>query len=303
MTRLGAGKRIAEEIVAHYDAYDEPRRLTDGFGLFERERTMELIARYLPPAPAVVLDVGGAAGVYSFWMAGLGHEVHLVDITPRHVEQARERSAAPGSPRLVSLRVGDARALSFADEFADVVVMHGPLYHLTERGDRLQALAEARRVLRPGGVLLGFAITRYAGVVYGLTKGHVFDDEYMRMTVEEVGTGQRRDAPDWLGTFIRAYFHHPDELAAEVTEAGLAHERTLGVLGPAWLVPDLDACWADGRKRRRLMEVARLLEGEGVLGPRLMAVGWKGSGSGSPPSSGGGTNKPNGSVLGISVFA
>lgn len=276
MTSSGARKGITEEIVAHYDAYDESQRLTDGFGLFERERTMELIGRYLPPAPAVVLDVGGANGVYSLWMAGLGYEVHLVDITSRHVEQARERSLAPDSPRLASLQVGDARALDFADESADVVVMHGPLYHLVEGGDRLQALAEASRVLQPGGVVLAFAITRYAGVVYGLTNGYVFDDEYMRMTVDEVRRGQRRDAPEWLGTFIRAYFHHPDELAAEVTEVGLAHEGTLGVLGPTWLVPDLDGCWADGKRRKRLMEVAQLLEREPVLGPRLMAVGRKG---------------------------
>lgn len=273
MTRSGARKGIREGIVAHYDAYNESQRLTDAFGLFELERTKELIGRYLPPAPGVVLDVGGAAGVYSFWMAGLGYEVHLVDITPKHIEEARERAAAPGSPRLASLREGDARALDFVDESVDAVVMHGPLYHLTERRDRLQALAEASRVLRPGGVLLAFAITRYAGVVYGLTKGYVFDDEYIRMTVEEVSTGQRRDAPKWLGTFIRAYFHHPDELAAEVTEVGLVHEGTLGVLGPAWLVPDLNACWDDVGKRQRLMEVARLLEGEAVLSPRLMAVG------------------------------
>jgi hypothetical protein len=95
------------------------------------------------------------------------------------------------------------------------------------------------------------------------------------MTKEEVTTGVRTNAPDWLHTFANAFFHHPDDLAAELADAGLLHERTLGVLGPAWLVPDLDAAGQDAEKRETLMEVARLLESESVLGPRLMAVARK----------------------------
>ena len=130
-------------------------------------RTRELLQRYLPPAPAVVLDVGGATGVYSFWLANVGYRVHLVDIVPRHIEQALQESLQPGVAQLASIKVGDARQLDFADGFADAVMMHGPLYHLPDRADRLRALAEARRVLRPGGLLCAFAITRYAGLIYG----------------------------------------------------------------------------------------------------------------------------------------
>lgn len=266
---------MTQAIVDHYNAYDESKRLTGGFGLLERERTMELIARYLPPPPSVLLDVGGASGVYSFWLAGLGHQVHLVDIVPRHIEQARERASAEGSAALARISVGDARALDYPDDYADVILSHGPLYHLVDRGDRLRTLSEAKRVLRPGGVLLAFAITRYAGVIFGLTRGYVFDDEYWAMTELEVTTGLRTDAPGWLNTFPSAFFHHPDDLAAELAEAGLAHERTLGVIGPAWLVPDLDESWGDEDKRRRILDVARLLEGECALGPRLMAVARK----------------------------
>ena len=157
------------------------------------------------------------------------------------------------------MTVGDARELAFPDACADVVLMHGPLYHLTDRENRLAALKEAERVMRPGGVLLAFAITRYAGVIFGLTRG-------------EVATGLRKDAPTWLKTFRSAHFHHPDELRDEIADAGLVHEATLGVIGPAWLVPALDESWADARKREALMSVARMLEHEPVLGPRIMAV-------------------------------
>jgi ubiquinone/menaquinone biosynthesis C-methylase UbiE len=212
--------------------------------------------------------------VYSFWLASLGHNVHLIDIVPRHIEQARQASNE-GPTELESIKVGDARNLDFPDEFADVVMMHGPLYHLTDRDDRLRALSEAKRVLRPSGRLLGFAITRYAGLIYGLTRGHVFDAEYLSMIREEVQTGLRKDAPSWTNTFISAYFHKPEELEEEVKEAGLIHEETLGVVGPAWLVPDLDASWADEKKRKTMIEVARMVEQESVLGPRIMIVGRK----------------------------
>jgi SAM-dependent methyltransferase len=271
MTTSVSEKPIAEEIVDYYNSYDESKRLTDAFGLLERERTQELITRYLlPPSQAVILDVGGASGVYSFWLASLGHIVHLVDIVPRHIEQAKQTSTEPGSARLASIRVGDARDLDFPDEFADVIIMHGPLYHLIARGDRLRALAEAKRILRPGGVLLAFAITRYAGVVFGLTRGYVFDSEYFAMTKEEVTTGLRRRVPGW-------HFHHPDELKGELVDAGMIHEQTLGIIGPAWLVPNLDESWQDEAKRKAIMDVARMLEHESVLGPRIMAVARKAS--------------------------
>jgi SAM-dependent methyltransferase len=267
---------IEEEIIAYYTrAYDETRRLQNDIGPLERTRTQELMQRYLPPPSAVVLDIGGATGVYSFWLAGLGYEVHLVDIVPAHIEQAMRISQQADFPRLASIRVGDARELAFDDDSADGIVMHGPLYHLPDRGDRLRAIAEARRVLRPGGVLLAFAINRYAGLIFGLLRGHVFDPDYHRMIRAEVETGRRQNPPPWASTFPNAFFHHPRELQAELEESGLACERTLGILGPAWMVPDLDASWQDEARRQVILDIARLTETEPVLGPRLMAVAYK----------------------------
>ncbi|HVP12384.1 MAG TPA: methyltransferase domain-containing protein [Phycisphaerae bacterium] len=267
-----SSKSAARDTIKYYGEYDEAERLTKDIGPLELIRTRELIARYLPLAPAVIVDVGGASGVYSFWLAGLGYTVHLVDLVPRHIEQAVRQSQSPGSPRLASMKVGDARELPLSDAVADAVIMHGPLYHLPDRTDRLRAIAEARRVLRPGGVLLAFAITRYAGLIFGLVRGYVFDPAYQRMIRTEATTGHRRDPPDWLHTFPEAFFHHPDELRAELREAGLIHEDTLGILGPAWQVPDLDASWADETRRNVILEIARMTEHEPVLGPRLMAV-------------------------------
>jgi ubiquinone/menaquinone biosynthesis C-methylase UbiE len=266
---------IEQDIIHHYQKYDEASRLEHDIGPFEFARSKELIARYLPEAPAVILDAGGGTGVYSFWLVEQGYSVHLIDIVPRHIELARQTAANPAEKPLASLSVGDARKLDFPDEFAGVVLMNGPLYHLAEREDRLRALREAARVLKPGGILLAFGITRYAGLIYGLTCGHVFDPAYHQMIRNEVLTGHRVNPPDWVFTLPNAYFHLPAELKSEIEAAGMCHETTLGVLGPAWQVPDLETSWKDPRQRETLLDLARLTENEPVLGPRLMAVAAK----------------------------
>ena len=69
----------SEKIKSHYEKNNEQQRLFTGVGQLEFERTKELIMRYLSDRPAKILDIGGAAGVYSLWLAKMRHEVHLVD--------------------------------------------------------------------------------------------------------------------------------------------------------------------------------------------------------------------------------
>src|SRR5215212_5220861 len=134
-----------ENILAHYSEGIEQDRLFGGRSQLERVRTQGLLTRHLPPAPAVVLDVGGGPGVYARWLTERGYEVHLVDPVPLHVEQAQG-----ADPKPASATIGDARKLDWPNARVDAVLLLGPLYHLTERDDRLQALREAHRVLRPG---------------------------------------------------------------------------------------------------------------------------------------------------------
>src|SRR5215211_9253937 len=137
-----------EDLFAHYAGKHEGQRLFRfAHNRLELLRTRELLLRQLPLPPAVVLDVGGGPGVHAAWLAGRGYRVHLVDVVPEHVRAAAEHG-------LVTAEVGDARRLTQADGSVDAVLLLGPLYHLVARAERLSALAEARRVLRPGGVLL-----------------------------------------------------------------------------------------------------------------------------------------------------
>ncbi|MGH7580757.1 MAG: class I SAM-dependent methyltransferase, partial [Gemmatimonadales bacterium] len=235
-----------------------------------------------------VLDVGGAAGAYALWLAVAGYQVHLIDPVPRLVGEAARRSGESSHP-LASCRVGDARALAWPDAAADLVLLLGPLYHLSEPADRVQALREARRVLRPGGVVLGAAISRAASALDGLSRGLFADPRFGAIVARDLSDGQHRNPTERLDYFTTAYFHRPDELAEELTDAGLVLHGVYGIEGPGWLLPDIGERMADDARRAEVLQVARLLESEpSVLGAsaHLLAVGSKAGGPPQcPPSS------------------
>lgn len=265
-------------IAEYYDNAPEESRLEHGAFQLEGLRTRELIERHAPPPPATVLDVGGAAGAYAFWLAERGYDVHLVDATPRLVEEARQRNER-AAKRLASCRVGDARAIPADDGSAELVLMLGPLYHLVDSADRDRALREAARVLRPGGTLIAAAISRWASALDGLSRDLFQDERFAEIVEQDVRSGQHRNSTERVDYFTTAYFHAPEDLRAEAARAGFAIEGLYGVEGPGWIMPDLADRWGDSERRAALLRVARLLEREfSVLGSsaHLLVVGREG---------------------------
>ena len=198
------------DIVSHYAMGVEEDRLST-WGRLERERTLDLLGRFLPPAPATVLDVGGGPGVYAVHLARAGYDVHLIDPVGLHVEQARAASAAQPDAPLGSAELGDARALAAGDRSVDAVLLLGPLYHLVDAKDRRRALREARRVLRPGGVLAAAAISRFGATIDGLATEAFRDPGFEAIVEADQRRGHHRnpdvtDRPEW---FTTAYFHLP----------------------------------------------------------------------------------------------
>jgi ubiquinone/menaquinone biosynthesis C-methylase UbiE len=207
------------DIRAYYDLARERGRLRDELDSLELVRSRELLGRFLPRPPASVLDVGGGTGIYAAWLARVGYQVRLLDPVPLHIEQAI--SVAANQPEHVfTAAIGDARNIEEPDDSYDAVLLMGPLYHLTERKDRLRALAEAKRVVGPGGRILSVAISRFASLLDGLRMGALINPDFSRIVDRDLRDGQHRNPrtelhPDW---FTTAYFHHPEELATEVRE-------------------------------------------------------------------------------------
>jgi SAM-dependent methyltransferase len=261
-------------IKAYYDQSPEESRLAQWSPL-EEARSRELILRHAPPAPAVVLDVGGAAGAYAFWLAELGYQVSLFDASPRLVDVARARNEK-AKRRLMECKVADARALPHASDSADMVLLLGPLYHLVRPADRSVALSEAARVLRTGGVLMAAAISRWGSVLDGLARELLRDRNFAPIVERDLVDGNHRNPTNQLDYFTTAYFHRPEDLRREVIGAGLDVEGLYGIEGPGWILPDLPDRWKDRERRDLVIQVARMIESEpAMLGcsAHLMVVG------------------------------
>ncbi|HJP61638.1 MAG TPA: methyltransferase domain-containing protein [Gemmatimonadaceae bacterium] len=263
------------KITDYYERTPEEARLRYGPGPLEEARTRELIERHLPKPPAEILDIGGGAGVYAFWLAERGYQVQLVDASPRLIEEARRRNSS-GTSRLVSCNVGDARNIQAEDESASAVLMLGPLYHLVDAEDRLTALREACRVLKPGGVLLAAGISRFASALDGLARELFMDKRFGGIVERDLRDGQHRNDTERSDFFTTAYFHRPGELREEVANAGFIVENVYGIEGPGWMLADLVERWKEPERRELVLRAARMLETEPfVIGSsaHLLAVG------------------------------
>ncbi|MGH7306621.1 MAG: class I SAM-dependent methyltransferase [Candidatus Rokuibacteriota bacterium] len=265
------------EVQAYYATFPEEARLESGASRLEFARTKEILARVLPSPPARIVDVGGAAGAYSLWLAERGYEVHLVDASPRLVEEARRRSASSAAP-LASLALADARRLPQESGAAATVLIMGPLYHLPLAPDRVAALREAWRVLAGGGVAVVAAISRYASTLDGVARKLSLDPRFVRIRDRDLVDGQHRNDTNEPDYFTTAYFHRPDDLRVELEAAGFRDVTVLGVEGPAWMWSDFDARWEDPALRKDLLDAARALESEpSVVGisAHLLGIGRK----------------------------
>ena len=261
-------------IRSYYERRPEETRLARGLSQIEAARTKELVLRFAPDPPATVLDVGGAAGAYAFWLSARGYTVHLLDPVPRLVALASERSAASDVP-LASAQVGDARSLPCADGCAQFLRMLLLLYYFVDPRDLPPVPARAHRALRPGGVLFAACITRWASLFDGVARDLLADPSFSEIVEEDLRTGTHRNPAEVPGYFTTAYFHRPEELEAELRAAGFRVEGFFGLEGPACLLGDFEARWADGRRREDLLRAAREVEREPALrglSPHLLGV-------------------------------
>jgi len=157
------------------------------------------------------------------------------------------------------------------------VMIMGPLYHLPSWADRLAALREAHRVLASPGIVVAAGISRYASALDGLSR-KVLDPAFLRIRDQDLIDGQHRNPTDTLNYFTTSYFHRPEDLRAELEEAGFLDIEVRGVEGVAWMFADFESRWADETLRQDILNVARALEAEpSIVGvsAHLLGIGRK----------------------------
>ena len=268
---------MREEILQYYSSGVETYRLERESSQLEKMRTQEIILRHIGKSPLKILDVGGGAGVYSYWLKKMGHEVHLVDPSPVNLKNAEIKGKEIGL-NLDSTHLGLADKLPHAEESFDVVFFLGPLYHLTEKEERAIALKEARRVLKKGGMIFTAAISRYASLFDGFTRDLVADPLFLPILRQDLINGQHRNNTNNFEYFTTAFFHHPKELKDEILEAGFQLKEILPVESFGWLVPGCAEKWKDKNYRQLLLDTIKTVEKDEMLlgiSAHLLGVGVK----------------------------
>ncbi len=189
-------------IEKHYNKHPEDLRLLRRHGIVEFETTMYHLHRYLQPGMRL-LDIGAGTGRYTSALMAEGYEVKAVELVQRNIDVFLKREPT------ADVVQGDARHMPFlSDASADVTLLLGPLYHLIGFDEKLKALAEAKRVTKPGGLIfVAYLMNEYSILSYcfdedrigGLMeRGAVDEDYHIQASVDELYDYVRLEDIDWL---------------------------------------------------------------------------------------------------------
>ncbi|MBT3242313.1 MAG: class I SAM-dependent methyltransferase [Bacteroidetes bacterium] len=264
-------KLIDQEINDFYNETSENDRLLYGLGPLEFERNQELITRYLPAQNSVIADIGGGPGIYSQWLANKGHTLHLIDPVAKHIKEAKKKAAAMQNP--FQCLLGESRKIDLPDNSVDLVISHGPLYHLLEKSDRIDSLREAKRILKPDGIILGFAINYSASTLVGLIQGLIHDHDFYELCKQELSTSIHIAPANMAGMLPSAYYHKPSQLKKEILSAGFNFLELLPVEGIIWLDNKYFETRSDALRKANMMSLLRNTESDTdllALSPHLM---------------------------------
>lgn len=262
---MNSKQLISRNIEVFYNKASEETRLNKGMGIFEFERIKSLIDKYIPFSASKIIDIGGGTGKYSEWLAEKGHQVHLVEPISKHIKIAQNR--ANKLKNKFSVHLGESRKLEFPNNYADLIILHGPLYHLQKKEDRDLTICEAKRVLKNDGIILGFAINYTASTLVGLLNGLIHKKPFFEMCKEELITGMHNPPDDFPWLLAEAYYHKLEQLKDEFTNQELIYLNTYAVEGMAWLDKEYFANMLNHKRQKTLLELVQITENDSYLLP------------------------------------
>lgn len=184
-----------------YNHYDEDTRLTSKHGSVEFLTTMHYIGKYITPGDRV-LEIGAGTGRYSHALACQGYTVDALELIEHNIEVFRKNTQPMEN---VTITQGNALDLSvFSDNTYDITLLLGPLYHLYSQADKRQALSEAIRVTKPGGVIFAaYVMSDGCLLDEGFNRGNIDVADYIEKGLLDSRTFAAKSEPKDLFELVR----------------------------------------------------------------------------------------------------
>jgi 2-polyprenyl-3-methyl-5-hydroxy-6-metoxy-1,4-benzoquinol methylase len=267
---------MQEDIIEYYTGYDERDRLEDRHSI-ELIRSKALILRHLPKDKNDIIDIGGAAGCYSFWLSSLGNTVSLIDLTPKHIEQAKILNQNAVN-KLKEIDIGNALDLPYTDKTFDVSLLMGPLYHLLNKQQRIKAISEAIRVTKDEGVVIMSFISRFASMLDGFKYDFVSDREFRSILDKDLKSGKHINNTSNKEYFTTSYLHHSDEIEDEIKYAHGKVKKIYAIEGISNIINDIQNRIEDDKYLTYLLKkIEETEEDKSIIGisSHIMAIASK----------------------------
>lgn len=219
------------ELEQYYNKFNEEKRLSSRHGQVEYITTMKYIHKYLEDMPqAAILDIGAGTGRYSVALAQEGYDVTSVELVKYNLGILKSKNSS------VKAYQGNALNLKrFADESFDMTLLFGPMYHLYTKEDKQKALAEAKRVTKPNGIILvAYCMNEYCVLTYAFKEGHIREClQKDRLTEDFHSSAEAKDLYDYVRI---------EDIDALNEAAGLKRIQIISPDGPAnYMRPVLNA--------------------------------------------------------------
>ncbi len=188
-------------LIDFYNTYDEDSRLTSRHGSVEFLTTMRYIQKYLE-TDSRILEIGAGTGRYSHALARQGYPVDAVELIQHNIDIFQKNSSPEEK---ISIIQGNALDLSaFSDDQYDITLLLGPLYHLYSKEDKRQAIREAIRVTKPGGVVFAaYVISDGCLLDEGFHRGNINVAEYIGQGLLDSATFAATSKPKDLFELVR----------------------------------------------------------------------------------------------------
>lgn len=219
------------ELEQYYNKFNEEKRLSSRHGQVEYITTMKYIHKYLEDMPqAAILDIGAGTGRYSVALAQEGYDVTAVELVKYNLGILKSKNSS------VKAYQGNALNLKrFVDESFDMTLLFGPMYHLYTKEDKQKALAEAKRVTKPNGIILvAYCMNEYCVLTYAFKEGHIREClQKDRLTEDFHSSAEAKDLYDYVRI---------EDIDALNEAAGLKRIQIISPDGPAnYMRPVLNA--------------------------------------------------------------